>query len=223
MSYLNETRVPAGSPRGGEWTSGGGGGFGDKMSPLAGFTRSQKAQITKVLHNKERNREAVKSEQNLVRALNGNMTPTKFPVDVLVMINGKLRALEVKTFFPPEPGETRVPADRINAKDKIYKIEWQHKWKAPIDTIVVNRRTNPMTFYFKAHHGGFRMGSMIPVNSLAHLKELLGAKTLENVSHETMKKQMDWYYKGGWDKVEEAHWLKTGNFVTKQNIRKGNF
>jgi len=81
---------------------------------------------------------------------------------------GKMHGVEVKTLVDNKNNKiTMHPSSRAR------KTAWAHSHHARLHTVVVDSRAKNKLYYHKGV-GSFRMGSLQPVSSAAHLRRLMG-------------------------------------------------
>jgi len=122
----------------------------------------------------------VKGEALIHEKTGGTKVGGKAPVDVVTKFGGRTQGIEVKSLTKQDNDKITMRRDALERK-----ADWTKENKAPIHTVVVDWRDkshpDPSKYsghriYFRAGTGSFRLGSMIKVQSSAHLKQLLSKR-----------------------------------------------
>lgn len=155
--FRSEARVPAGSAQGGEWTAG-------------GYSRSDNSKRTYKAATREKQQMADASEKHVALILNRQRTDDNSPMDTIVLHNGKTLGVEVKTIIDKEA------RDQVTMhKDSLArKMQWVHANHASAHTVAVDMRGAEAKVYYRRGFGSYKLHTMIPVNSPAHLMQLMG-------------------------------------------------
>lgn len=147
--------------------------------PLPDPPRSAKSLAALAAHNpftKEKEAWATKNEQEITKITGGTSTADNLPVDTIIVLDGKIKGVEVKTMLDNRAGKVTMRNDAL-----VRKEQWARKHRASLHTIVIDDRNafgmpdaySGHRLYYKKGVGSFRLSTMIQVRDAAHLLELM--------------------------------------------------
>lgn len=123
----------------------------------------------------ESQRYAEANEASVRKMVGGTRTEGNAPVDVEVIIDGRKKGIEVKTMVNNTNDKITMRKAAVEKKES-----WGRRNHASVHTVVLDDRGklghkdySGHRLYYRRGSGSFRLGSMVKVESPAHLKELL--------------------------------------------------